>query len=115
MEKYFDLLLELLDIQNKKNYKKIAVLIEKDPKSNFELYHQYAFVFEWYQKLLNWEITEEEFTQLWDFQSKIKFNPNKLDSISFLQQSKKLDSDTIYIFDSLAKWIVEESNNIFYC
>lgn len=115
MRKYFELQLDLLDIPNKKEYLNIADIIEQNLKSKFEIYHQYAFIFEWYQKLLNWEITEEEFTQLWDFQSKIKLNPNKLDSISFLQQSKKLDSDTIYIFDSLAKWIVEESNNIFYC
>ncbi len=115
MIKYFELLLELLDIQNKETYKEIEKIIEKNPKVKFEFYHQHAFVFEWYHQLINWEISEDEFTQLWDFQSKIKLNPNKLDSISFLKSNPKLDSESVYIFDSLAKGLVEESANIFYC
>ena len=115
MEKYFDLLLELLDIQKKENYKKIAKLIAKNPKAKFKFYHQHWFIFEWYQKLLNREISPEDFAQLWDFQSKIKIDLKKPDSISFLKSNPKLDKKIIYVFDFLAKGTVEESDNIFYC
>ncbi len=115
MEKYFDLLLELLDIQDKESYKKIAKLIEQDPKVDFEFFHQHSFIFEWYQKLLNWQISKEDFSQLWDFQSKIKIDLKKPDSISFLKSNPKLDKKIIYVFDTLAQWIIEESENIFYC
>lgn len=115
MEKYFDLLLELLDIQNKENYKKVASLIAKNPKAKFEFYYKHSFIFEWYQKLLNWQISKEDFVQLWDFKSKIKIDLKKPDSISFLKSNPKLDKNVIYVFDSLAQWIIEESENIFYC
>lgn len=115
MIKYFELQLELLEIQKKEDCIKIAKIIEKDPKRNFEFYHQYAFLFEWYKKLINWEISEDEFTTLWDFHSQSLFDIQKKDSISFLKSNPNLDSNTIYVLDSLAQWIVEESENIFYC
>lgn len=115
MRKYFELQLDLLEIQDKEDYLKIVELIEKNPKANFEIYHQYALLFEWYQKLLNWEISEEEFTQLWDFQSKIKCDPKKLDSISFLKNTQNFDKDTIYILDELAKGIPNDISNLYYC
>ncbi|HKL43725.1 MAG TPA: SufD family Fe-S cluster assembly protein [Candidatus Absconditabacterales bacterium] len=115
MEKYFDLLLELLDIQKKENYKKIAKLIAKNSKAKFNIYHKHGFIFEGYQKLLNGEMSPEDFAQLGDFQSKIKFDQNKIDSISFLKSNPKLDKNIMYVFDYLAKGIIEESDNIFYC
>lgn len=117
MIKYFQLLLDLLEVDEAKRdlYTDIAKKIEFIPDSNLICYHRYAFVFEWYQKLIKWEITEDEFTQLWDFKSQSLLDIQKKDSISFLKSNPNLDSNTLYIFDALAKWIVEESENIFYC
>ncbi|HRX64192.1 MAG TPA: hypothetical protein P5060_03760 [Candidatus Absconditabacterales bacterium] len=115
MDKYFQLLLDLLEIENIQDYKKIAELIQQNPKSKFEFYHKHAFVFEGYKKLLEDKITIEDFTQLGDVNSKIFFDTKKEDSISFLKSNPNLDGDTLYIFDSLAKGIVEESENVIFC
>ena len=109
------LLLDLLEIDNKDSYIEIAKIIESNSEKKIQAYHQYSFIFEWYQMLLNWKIEPEDFLQLWDFQSKINFDKNKDDSISFLKSNPKLQKDTIYIFDSISKWIIPESENIYYC
>ena len=115
MIKYFELLLDLLEITEKDAYLKIANIIESNKAKKIEIYHQYPFIFQWYHQLLNWELQVEDFLQLWDFQSKIKFDPQKQDSITFLKSNPKLDDETIYIFDSLSSWIIPDSDNIFYC
>jgi hypothetical protein len=64
---------------------------------------------------LDKEITTEEFTQIWDVNSKIVFDPKKQDSISFLKSKPVLENDILYVFDSVSRWIVEESGNVVYC
>ena len=122
MIKYFELLLDLLEIEesNRAEYTDIANKIElvwersKSP-SSLQCYHRHAFVFEWYQKLLNKEITTEEFTQIWDVKSKLFFDTKKQDSISFLKSNPVLEDNILYILDSISKWIVGESDNVIYC
>ena len=65
--------------------------------------------------MLKWEISEEEFLQLWDFQSKILYDTKKFDSISFLKSNPELENNSIYIFDSLAKGIIPSQDNVCYC
>lgn len=115
MIKYFDLLLDLLEIEKSDKYHKVAEIIWQNISRDIQVYHQYAFVFLWYYKLLKWEISQEEFLQLWDFQSKILYDTKKLDSISFLKTNPVLDDDKIYIFDALAEWIISEKDNVYYC
>jgi hypothetical protein len=122
MIKYFELLLDLLDVENndRTSYIVIANKIELiweevTSFSDLQCYHQYAFIFEWYKKLVSKEISEDEFTKLGDFNSQSLLDIQKKDSISFLKLNSNLDSKTMYVFDSLAQWIVEKSENIFYC
>ena len=115
MTKYFELLLDLLEIENKDSYVEIAKVIESNKDKRLKAYHQYFFIFEWYKKLLEWNMELEEFLQLWDMWSSLRFDYNKPDSITFLQSNPKLDRDTIYIFDSLSEGLVDPMENIYYC
>lgn len=115
MTKYFELLLDLLEIENKDYYVEISKVIESNKDKKLKVYHQYFFIFEWYKDLLNWKITPEEFLQLGDMGSKLRFDFNKPDSITFLQSNPKLDDDTTYIFDSLSEGVIEPKDNVYYC
>lgn len=117
MIKYFELLLDLLDIEQsiRAKYIDIANKIESQKYSDIKYYHRHAFVFQWYQKLLNKEITAEEFTQIWDIRSKIFFDTKKHDSISFLKSNPVLDDNILYIFDKISEGIIAEKKNIVYC
>jgi hypothetical protein len=46
MTKYFELLLDLLEIQDKDSYIEIAKVIEKNTDKKLQVHHQYFFVFE---------------------------------------------------------------------
>ncbi|MBO4516933.1 hypothetical protein J5751_05950 [bacterium] len=46
MTKYFELLLDLLEIQDKDPYIKIAKIIEENPDKKLKVHHQYFFIFE---------------------------------------------------------------------
>ena len=114
MTKYFELLLDLLEIENKDSYIEIAKIIESNKNKKLKAYHQYFFIFEWYKELLEWNMEPEEFLQLWDMWSRLRFDHDKPDSITFLQSNPKLDKDTIYIFDSLSDGIISTTENVFY-
>ena len=117
MIKYFELLLDLLDIEKsiRAEYTSIADKIESQKYSYIKCYHRHSFIFEWYQKLLKKEITTEEFTQIWDIKSKVFFDTKKQDSISFLKSDPVLDSNILYILDKLSEGIVDGKENIVYC
>ena len=115
MEKYFNLLLDLLDIPQNQNYPQILEVIEKNKDKKIHFYHQYWFIFQWYQDLLNKKTSPEDFLQLWDIDSQINVDIQKSDSISFLRSNPILDQNSVYIFDSLAEWILAEQGNVFYC
>ncbi len=121
MIKYFELLLDLLDIEEsiRAEYIDIANKIElvwesSNSYSSISCYHRHAFIFEWYQKLLNKKITTEEFTQIWDIKSTIFFDTKKQDSISFLKSNPVLEDNVLYIFDQISEWIIGEKENIVY-
>ena len=115
MTKYFELLLDLLEIENKDSYVEISKVIESNKDKKLKVYHQNFFIFEWYKDLLDWKLAPEEFLQLGDMDSKLRFDLDKLDSITFLQSNPKLDDDTIYIFDSLSEDIIDPKDNVYYC
>lgn len=114
MTKYFELLLDLLEIENKDSYIEIAKTIESNRDKKVKAYHQYFFIFEWYKKLLEWDMEPEEFLQLGDMWSSLRFDHDKLDSITFLQSNPKLNKDTIYIFDSLSEGLIPTAKNVYY-
>ena len=71
MEKYFDLVLDLLEIKESSNLKEIAnQLIHENEKWNNVLYiSRYWFLFDARMSLLNGEILPEDFVQIWDYWS----------------------------------------------
>ena len=71
MEKYFDLVLDLLEIKESNNLKEIAnQLVYENEKWNNVLYiSRYWFLFDARMSLLNSEIMPEDFVQIWDYWS----------------------------------------------
>jgi len=71
MEKYFDLVLDLLEIKESNNLKGIAnQLIHENEKWNKVIYiSRYEFLFDARISLLNGEIMPEDFVQIWDYWS----------------------------------------------
>ena len=61
MRKYFDLLLDLLEIEDKASYEKLAQQIEDAPAEAKILFaHRARFILSWYLDLLKWELAPEE-------------------------------------------------------
>ncbi len=114
MTKYLELLLDLLEIENKDPYIEVSKIIETNKGKDIKVYHQHFFIFEWYKKLLDGILSPEEFLQLGDMDSALRFDLSKPDSISFLKSNPKLDPNSIYIFDSIADWILSAQKNIYY-
>ena len=114
MIKYFELLLDLLEIEDKENYIKIANIIESNPWKKLEIYHQHAPIFLWYKSLISGNQSIEDFLKIWDINSDILYNSQIEDSVSFFQKKKNIDDNTIYIFDSISYWGVDWQN-IYYC
>ena len=116
MIKYFELLLDLLDIEesSRAGYITIANIIESKKYSNIKCYHRYGFIFQWYKNLLDEDMTIDEFTNLGDFKSKIFADTKKQDSISYLRSDPVLDESILYVFDKISEGIVSNSENIFY-
>ena len=72
MRKYFDLLLDLLEIEDKASYEKLAQQIEDAPADAKILFaHTARFILSWYLDLLKWELAPEEFVLLGDVESSI--------------------------------------------
>lgn len=104
MQKYFDLLLELLRPENddfvleeKKKLSTTAKKLEERWNKNLKIAHKIWFIFEAYDNLLNDEISLDDFLATWDITS-----------------TKKLDANTktsLDIIDSIIKWDIEDENN----
>lgn len=72
MRKYFDLLLDLLEIEDKASYEKLAQHIEEATAEAKILFaHRARFILSWYLDLLKWELAPEEFVLLGDVESSI--------------------------------------------
>ena len=70
MDKYFDLLLDLLEIEDKVAYQELAHQISHAPaEKTFLFAHRGAFILQGYLNLLKGEIMPEEFVLLGDVES----------------------------------------------
>lgn len=104
MEKYFDLVLELLELEEKEKLKNIALQL-KEYQENWDsisFFHQYDFLFKAWLALCNEEISEEEFVQIWDVDSKSKlYDENKKDSHEYFEllKNKELPNEKIIMID----------------
>lgn len=112
MQKYFDLLLELLWpedddflIEEKKKLSATAKKLEERWDKNLRIAHKVWFIFEAYEDLLNEKITLDEFLATWDVTSKRNISGTKESSIQVLEwiiQWKNDDENTLFILDSIS-------------
>ncbi len=112
MQKYFDLLLELLRpddddfvLAEKKNLSATAKKLEDRWDKNLKIAHKVWFIFEAYEDLLNEKISLDEFLATWDISSTNKLHTNSESSIQVLEwiiQRKNNDENTLFILDSIS-------------
>ena len=112
MQKYLDLLLELLwpedddfVIEEKKKLSATAKKLEERWNRNLKIAHKVWFIFEAYEDLLNEKITLDEFLATWDVTSKRNISESTESSIQVLEwiiQWKNDDENTLFILDSIS-------------
>lgn len=112
MQKYLDLLLELLwpedddfVVEEKKKLSATAKKLEERWNRNLKIAHKVWFIFEAYEDLLNEKITLDEFLATWDVTSKRNISESTEPSIQVLEwiiQWKNDDEDTLFILDSIS-------------
>ena len=112
MQKYFDLLLELLwpedddfIVEEKKKLSATAKKLEERWNRNLKIAHKVWFIFKAYEDLLNEKITLDEFLATWDITSKKDISKTSEPSIEVLEwiiQWKNNDKNTLYILDSIS-------------
>ena len=113
MQKYFDLLLELLRpddddfvMEEKKKLSATAKKLEERWDKNLKVAHKVWFIFEAYENLLNDKISLDEFLSTWDITSSEKLDKNNESSIDILNSiiNWKIDvkDNTLFILDSIS-------------
>ena len=115
MQKYFDLLLELLRpedddfvTEEKKKLSAAAHKLEEKWDRDIRIAHRVWFIFEAYENLLNDKITLDEFLATWDITSTRKLHTNSESSIeivnSIIKWDTKAEDNTLFILDSISFW-----------
>ena len=103
MEKYFDLVLELLELEEKEKLKDTALQIKNHQGiwDNISFFHQYDFLFKAWLALCAQEISEEEFVQIGDVDSQFKlYDENKMNAKEYLNALKNNSfSEDVYVID----------------
>lgn len=112
MQKYFDLLLELLRpedddfiMEEKKKLSATAKRLEERWNKNLKIAHKVWFIFEAYEDLLNEKISLDEFLATWDITSKrniSKHNESSIDILNWIIQWKNDNENTLFILDSIS-------------
>lgn len=112
MQKYFDLLLELLwpdeddfVMEEKKKLSAAAKKIEERGDKNLEIAHKVWFIFQAYEDLLNEKITLDEFLATWDITStkKLEAKESSIDVLnSIINWNCKSEDNTLFILDSIS-------------
>ena len=112
MQKYFDLLLELLQpedddfvMEEKKKLSATAKKLEEWWDKNLKIAHKVWFIFEAYEDLLNEKITLDEFLATWDVTSERNISkPSKssIDVLNWIIEWRNNDENTVFILDSIS-------------
>lgn len=120
MQKYFDLLLELLRpeddnfiTEEKKKLSAAAKKLEERWNKNLKITHKVRFIFEAYEGLLNEKISLDEFLSTWDITNKKNIHQTPESSIEVLNQIiqwKNNDENTLFILDSISFWILTNND-----
>lgn len=112
MQKYFDLLLELLwpedddfVLEEKKKLSASAKKLEERWDKKLRIAHKVWFIFEAYEDLLNERITLDEFLATWDITSERNIsdsNESSIDVLNWIIQWENDDENTLFILDSIS-------------
>lgn len=112
MQKYFDLLLELLwpedddfVVEEKKKLSATAKKLEERWNRNLKIAHKVWFIFDAYEDLLNEKITLDEFLATWDITSERNIsetNESSIEVLNWIIQWKNDDENTLFILDSIS-------------
>ena len=120
MQKYFDLLLELLRpedddfaIEEKRKLSAAAKKMEERWNKKLRIVHKTQFIFEAYKELLNERITLDEFLSTWDITNSKIIQNNNESSLSIIHKIidwKIKENDTLFILDSISFWTLSNNN-----
>ena len=112
MQKYFDLLLELLRpedddfvLEEKKKLSATAKKLDERWDKNLKIAHKVWFIFEAYEDLLNERITLDEFLATWDITSErniSKPTESSIEVLGWIIKWKNNDENTLFILDSIS-------------
>lgn len=112
MQKYFDLLLELLRpedddfvIEEKKKLSASAKRLEERWDKNLKIAHKVWFIFEAYEDLLNEKITLDNFLATWDITSERNISKPSESSIKILDwiiEWQNNNENALFILDSIS-------------
>lgn len=112
MQKYFDLLLELLRpedddfvTEEKKKLSATAKKLEERWNKNLKIAHKVWFIFEAYENLLNEKITLDNFLATWDITSERNISKPSESSIKILDwiiEWQNNNENTLFILDSIS-------------
>lgn len=112
MQKYFDLLLELIRpddddfiIKEKKKLSATAKKLEERWNKNLKIAHKVWFIFEAYENLLNEKISLDEFLATWDITSERNISKPSESSIKILDwiiEWQNNNENTLFILDSIS-------------
>lgn len=112
MQKYFDLLLELLRpedddfvLEEKKKLSATAKKLEERWNKNLRIAHKVWFIFEAYENLLNEKITLDEFLATWDITSKkniSKTNESSIEILNWIIKWKNDYENALFILDNIS-------------
>ena len=120
MQKYFDLLLELLRpeddnliIEEKKKFSATAKKLEERWDKNLKIAHKVWFIFQAYDDLLSEKISLDEFLATWDITSQKRLHTNNESSLDILNSiiNWSLESEnTLFILDSISFESLADNN-----
>jgi len=115
MQKYFDLLLELLRPENydlildeKKKLSTSAKKLEERWDKNLKIAHKIWFLFDAYDDLLNDKVSLDNFLATWDITSTKRLSTNTKTSLdilnSIIEWDMENENNTLFILDAISFW-----------
>ena len=115
MQKYFDLLLELLRPANddlildeKKKLSTSAKKLEERWDKNLKIVHKVWFLFDAYDDLLNDKVSLDNFLATWDITSTKRLSTNTKTSLdilnSIIEWDMENENNTLFILDAISFW-----------
>ena len=120
MQKYFDLLLELLRpeeddsiVEEKKKLSATAKKLEERWDKNLKIAHKVWFIFEAYEDLLNEKNTLDEFLATGDITSErniSKHSESSIEVLNWIIEWKNNNENTLFILDSISFWILTKKD-----